>query len=434
VAFLVLLAAVGILSLILSDHPLVRPDDPAVITEETTPSYEDLIKALEQATTDEERDRILSELPPTGASPVPTPPFEPVIVEEMAAAEGTEDYWVQKVLFGTDRNVETTDVVGPKFGHDRARRLALGMVEVTIPKNAHERGQVERPGMIKIPLVDIVIWRGKEDVEKHFTVLGSRLLSPENFSAMAADIAFSSERYRNTAFVYIHGFNTSFDAAMFRAAQLAHDLDFDGPAFAYSWPSVGALADYTTDMDSAEIAVKYLDEFLDIVFQTEGVEKVHLLAHSMGNAALAELLTRSGTKLSDRGKAIDQMVLAAPDLDAQKFEEIAEHFTKAAQGVTLYASGTDRALLLSQSLRSGHIRLGDVGPGGPVVVDGMDSIDITSVGTELFSTNHNTYASYPALVDDLGKLFLSGQRPPTARAPEIMKVSGQSGVYWRLSD
>jgi esterase/lipase superfamily enzyme len=145
-------------------------------------------------------------------------------------------------------------------------------------------------------------------------------------------------------------------------------------------------------------------------------------------------LTRSGTKLSDRGKAIDQMVLAAPDLDAQKFEEIAEHFTKAAQGVTLYASGTDRALLLSQSLRSGHIRLGDVGPGGPVVVDGMDSIDITSVGTELFSTNHNTYASYPALVDDLGKLFLSGQRPPTARAPEIMKVSGQSGVYWRLSD
>ena len=32
------------------------------------------------------------------------------------------------------------------------------------------------------------------------------------------------------AVVFAHGFNVSFDNALLRTAQLAHDLDFDGPA------------------------------------------------------------------------------------------------------------------------------------------------------------------------------------------------------------
>ena len=34
-----------------------------------------------------------------------------------------------------------------------------------------------------------------------------------------------AEKFAGTAFVFIHGFNTPFDKAMFRTAQIAYDLD-----------------------------------------------------------------------------------------------------------------------------------------------------------------------------------------------------------------
>ena len=50
---------------------------------------------------------------------------------------------------------------------------------------------------------------------------------------------------RDQAFIYVHGFQTSFDQAARRAAQLAYDLDFDleadfrGVPMLFSWPSRG---------------------------------------------------------------------------------------------------------------------------------------------------------------------------------------------------
>jgi esterase/lipase superfamily enzyme len=43
------------------------------------------------------------------------------------------------------------------------------------------------------------------------------------------------------ALVFIHGFNNSFEDALRRAGQLAYDLRFDGPVFAFSWSSEGSF-------------------------------------------------------------------------------------------------------------------------------------------------------------------------------------------------
>ena len=44
--------------------------------------------------------------------------------------------------------------------------------------------------------------------------------------------------------VFIHGFNVPFEDAIYRTAQLAHDLDFDGAPILYSWPSRGTMLGY----------------------------------------------------------------------------------------------------------------------------------------------------------------------------------------------
>ena len=38
-------------------------------------------------------------------------------------------------------------------------------------------------------------------------------------------------------FVFVHGFNVSFENALRRTAQIAYDLNFDGAPFLFSWPS-----------------------------------------------------------------------------------------------------------------------------------------------------------------------------------------------------
>ena len=42
---------------------------------------------------------------------------------------------------------------------------------------------------------------------------------------------------RKEALVFVHGYNTSFADALIRTAQLKVDLEIDGAAVVYSWPS-----------------------------------------------------------------------------------------------------------------------------------------------------------------------------------------------------
>ena len=61
-----------------------------------------------------------------------------------------------------------------------------------------------------------------------------------------------SKNYKDHALVFVHGFNTTFDNALFRTAQIAYDLKFDGAPFVYSWPSQGQVGfqDYSYDRES----------------------------------------------------------------------------------------------------------------------------------------------------------------------------------------
>lgn len=90
--------------------------------------------------------------------------------------------------------------------------------------------------------------------------------------------------------------------------------------------------------------------FLEVLRES-GFQGVHIIAHSMGNVLVANSLDR----LHERGvreRAVEEVVLAAPDIDAAPFRD---HFAATlpvlARRIILYVSDNDRALQMSERFR-----------------------------------------------------------------------------------
>lgn len=377
--------------------------------------------------------------PTASPSPAPPPP-PPVVAMPPPAAPGAagraavetdpnKKYKVVPVFYGTDRAVEP-DPTRLQFGSERGHKLQLGRALITVPFS-HEVPHIERPRVIEIPYFKIKIYAEKEDPDKHFTVQEITSLTEDQMLALVKEQLAKSSTFKNHAFVFIHGFNTSFDCALYRTAQITYDLGFDGVPFLYSWPSGGNVASYTYDHGSVEQAEPMLAEFLDMVIQKSGAKSISLIAHSMGNELLLRVLERLRPKIP-QGVVISQVILAAPDVDRDKFNIIAREIKNFAKGVTLYAASNDRALGYSQRFWGGVPRAGDVPKDGPLIIPGVDTIDVTAVSTDALGLNHSGYAENPALLDDVKALVEFGVRPPDKRLKSILAVESPGGLYWRF--
>jgi esterase/lipase superfamily enzyme len=368
---------------------------------------------------------------PPDAAKAPPPPMAAAPSAPPVAAAGTaeeqKDWDVVPVFYGTDRAVEP-NAQRLVFGSDRGRHLQLGHALVTVPKG-HQVPQVERPWAVKIPYFDVTLYEQKEDPKQHFTIKEIKALTKEQLIALVKARLKPSQRFKDHAIVFVHGYNTSFDNALYRTAQIAYDLEFDGAAFLYSWPSGGGVASYTYDRESAQASEPYLRQFLEMVVKETGAKSVSIIAHSMGNQPVMDVL-RDMKSAAPPGVTISQVILAAPDVDADNFTNLAQAIKGFAKGVTLYASSNDRALLVSRNFW-GNYRAGDVPTGGPLVLPGIDTIDVTDASTDAFAINHSGYAQNNKLLQDIGKLVLNGLRPPDLRLPNLKKVATDKGDYWR---
>jgi esterase/lipase superfamily enzyme len=348
--------------------------------------------------------------------------------EDAGEAFGPETAWdVVPVFYGTDR-AEKPAEKRVAYSSDRARRLALGRALVTVPK-IHEVPQVERPWAIRIPYFDVTIWEEEEDPNKHFTMQEIKKLTKEKFLELVKARLGGSKRFKDHALVFVHGYNTSFDNAVYRTAQIAYDLKFDGAPFLYSWPSGGAVASYTWDRASAEASKRYMREFLEMVVRQTGAKSVSIIAHSMGNMPLMSVLKDMKSTAPD-DVVISQVILAAPDVDLDAFVDLADSIKGMARGITLYAAANDRALQASRNFW-GYYRAGDVPASGPLVVPGVDTIDVTAASTDTFSINHSGYAEKNTLLQDIRELIQTGLRPPDQRELHPERMATDKGAYWR---
>ena len=229
--------------------------------------------------------------PPVAAAPVLPPPAAPSAAARAAVDSDTsKKFKVVPVFYGTDREIQP-DPARLQFGSERGHKLQLGRALITVPLS-HQVPHIERPRLFEIPYFKYKIYEEKEDPNKHFTLQEITSLTADQMLALVKVQLAKSSTFKDHAFVFVHGFNTSFDCALYRTAQIAYDLGFDGVPFVYSWPSGGAVASYTYDHGSVEQAEPMLADFLKLVIQKSGAKSISLIAHSMGNELLLRVLER----------------------------------------------------------------------------------------------------------------------------------------------
>jgi esterase/lipase superfamily enzyme len=348
--------------------------------------------------------------PPPPAAPAAGPPAPP------AAAAPSGRQVIIPVFYATDRN--RVSYVPLAYGGDReaTRQLHLGRIDVSIPVDHHEEGAIERPTMW-------TLWR--EDPTRHFVIVNAREQGYDQYYGDVRSVVARS--HRKEVFVFVHGFNVTFESAVYRTAQMAYDLNFDGAPVLYSWPSRGSAAAYPIDANNSDWTVDHLHWFLEDLSARSGAQVIHLIAHSRGNWPLMNALRTIATEphaAAESRPRFNQIVLTAPDVDADTFKVLARDFQALSARTTLYASANDEALRLSKRYQ-GYQRAGDVLP-QIVVVDGVDSIDVSAVDTTFLG--HSYYGDNASVVSDIRRLLQTGFSPD--RRCGLQEISRAALRYW----
>jgi esterase/lipase superfamily enzyme len=330
--------------------------------------------------------------------------------------EPEANYSIVKVFYSTDRDALRDEEGKLAFGPGRSQSgvLQYGECAISIPK-VHRVGGLESPS----------IWRleFRPDPNKHVVLLETESLEEKAyFDLVAASVGRSPSK---EAFVFIHGYNVSFENAARRAGQLAFDLEFEGAPIFYSWPSNGRTADYPRDEADVAWSAPHFERFLTLLGQRAGAERIHIIAHSMGNRAVCEAL-KGISRNPIAGVNFQHVVLAAPDVDAETFAELAVALKQVAHRVTLYASSNDKALRLSKVLH-GNPRAGEAGE-GLLILPHIDTIDASDISTDFLA--HSYFGDRWPLLADI-QMMLAEDKPPASRFG-LLELVRAAGTYYRF--
>ncbi|HEV3219097.1 MAG TPA: alpha/beta hydrolase [Candidatus Acidoferrales bacterium] len=322
------------------------------------------------------------------------------------------EYSIIRVFYGTDRSVDTGGN-GYTNNRDVSEALHLGVCDVTIPRD-HQMTKLESPRWWRFEFS----W----DPTKHIMVQRIRELGDSDFGSLLRSYIADAEE--KSAFVFIHGFDLSFEDAARRTAQLSYDLGFKGAPILYSWPSACSIFGYSADEATIEWSKPHLLRFLTQIALQSGASVIHAIAHSMGNRALVKIL--EDVPGSSGSPSFNQIVLTAPDIDAGEFVHLANGMQPAAKRITLYASSNDEAIRASKLIHK-YPRAGESGA-DIVVVKGIDTIDASKVDTSL--VGHSYYADKRTVLSDMFYLLQDG-KPPSERHGLEAKDSAK-GIYWEF--
>jgi esterase/lipase superfamily enzyme/HEAT repeat protein len=319
---------------------------------------------------------------------------------------GTISTIVLQIIFLTNWQGGTERLA---YGGQYSERVEYGVCEVSIPV-VHQPGELESPQLFKFEI--------KPDTEKHVVLTNVGRLDKDAFHAA---LKTEMDRKGKNLFVFIHGYNVSFEDAARRTGQMAYDLKFPGAPVFYSWPSQANWYSYSTDQDNIELSASQIRDFLVDIATRSNADTVNLIAHSMGNVGLTAALSEIEQDVKPH---FNQVVLAAPDIDADVFKnEIASKIVTKARRTTLYTSKTDLALIASRYFNHGD-RAGDSGA-QVVILDGIETIDATAVDSSLLG--HSYYGSNVTVLDDLGQLL---QNQPITSRHYLKLIATGSRSYW----
>jgi esterase/lipase superfamily enzyme len=348
---------------------------------------------------------------------------------------------VLDLLYVTDREPITGSGGELAYGTTRSRVMTFGSLPLAIESEDGKASGAAAPGLFKLgtPRMIGAFPQTPYSVRK---VAGGFTRAPavvnEHAAAVRALQAEVSRRLANAqrkeVVIFIHGYNNTFDDAAYSTGNICRFLGAEFVCVVLSWPaggSSGVFMGYNVDRESGELAVADMRKAIRAIGETNGIARMHIIAHSRGTDVTASALQQLGiesyamkSSLSQRLK-INNVVLASPDIDidiaASKILTIASDpnlpfgaaprpsgvFSQGDIHLSIYSSPNDKALGMSGLLFGSVLRLGQLDPTkraaemaqAPPELGGLvDFIEFTG------STNflgHNYFLSDPQVSADI---------------------------------
>ncbi len=290
------------------------------------------------------------------------------------------------IFVASVRNGETG--AANEMSHD-GTHYSLQMI--SIPPH-HKIGEIERPAF------------GGPDPSQHFVVASRRDLDEASFRNEIATHISGRIGSNRDVLLYVHGFNTSYDEARFRLAQIVEDGRFGGVPVLFAWPASDNLMGYEAARETATASRDALANVLRDLSELPDVGRIHILAHSLGTWLTMEALRERAIAGSpDLNGKLGNVMLAAPDIDLSVFREQIRHLDSA--HISVLISAKDKALSLSSWLAGDRPRLGALNPrraSDRAALDklGVKVYDLSPESTGLIG--HGMYADAPDVVREIG--------------------------------
>ncbi|MBB3933728.1 esterase/lipase superfamily enzyme [Kaistia hirudinis] len=321
------------------------------------------------------------------------PPQEHVFTAgERAPVRGTSQV---DMLVATTRMPSA--VPGEMFGGNRGEP-GFAQIAISIPPD-HKTGQVEWPRQVPA------------DPERSFAIVNDNTLSRHSILAKFQN-RLEKGPTRNVL-VFVHGFNNTFEDAVFRFAQIVHDSGTDDVPVLFTWPSAGKLLAYGYDRDSSTYSRDALERTLDYLIADKSVGGISILAHSMGNWVTLEALRQMAIRNRSISPKIRNVMLADADVDIDVFRTQVNAMGASRPAFTVFIDSDDKALAVAKILWGSKARLGDFNPNAEPYKAFMEQNRISIVNMTDIRTNgwidHGVYAHSPRIIQQIGQQLASSK-------------------------
>jgi esterase/lipase superfamily enzyme len=393
---------------------------------------------------------------------MPTPNLHADAVEDPFAGvpEDRRKSWVE-VLYATDRRPDESMPGASLYGYERSLSLAFGACRVDLgaglswselvrlSRTRHRDTEVPISLSWVNELVRFPPTPYRECLEDGKVVPDPRVMA--RAEACVAQVHRKLQDRlrrcrRKEIFLYVHGFNNSFEDAAVVAAEYWHFLGRVGVPVIFSWPagSVGPLS-YFIDRESGEFAIHHLKMFLRMLGTCPGLEKVNIVAHSRGTDVLTTAIRELHMECGGEPRAtreqfrFGRLVLAAPDLDIGVMRQRgAENGVGAVfERSTVYFRGQDRAIKLAEWLFGSDRRLGQLTIGSMTeeerqaisLFPNMEMIEARVPSADL--VGHGYFHSSPAVSSDVILILRDNRRPGAEHGRPLIP---QGPSLWLLPD